>query len=380
MSEGLQGPTASNMLRQRRIHAGVRSFSHIKPSVFPQFENKTPLCHPRVTNSNAKTTAFMSSFPLITLEEHYISRKAITASNSSKIYAAFPSPIVSKLEDLDEKRIADMDAGGISLQIISHGPLDASPALCVEANSHLAAAISKHPTRMKGFAMLPMCSPELAAQELERCVRDLGLVGALVDNHLDGRFYDDERFWPVFAKAEALDVPLYIHPTFAPREMTGHYQGNYSDEVAQALSAYGWGWHSETGLHFLRLWCAGVFDRFPKLKIIIGHMGELVPFQLERIVAMEARLGSWERGLREVWRGNVWVTTSGMFALAPLACLLQTTSKEHVLFSVDYPFSANEKGRSFVEEVRRSGMLTEEEMRGFVGGNAERLLGVKATS
>lgn len=322
----------------------------------------------------------MSSFPLITLEEHYIFRKVVTASNSDEIYALFPSPIVAKLEDLDEKRIADMDAGGISMQIISHGPLDASPALCAEANSHLAAAISKHPTRMKGFAMLSMCSPGLAAQELERSVKELGLVGALLDNHFDGKFYDDKHFWPVFAKAEELDVPLYIHPTFAPKEMMDHYKGNYDNRVAQALSAFGWGWHSETGLHFLRLWCAGLFDRFPKLKIIIGHMGELLPFQLDRIVGMSPRLGGWKRGMGEVWRENVWVTTSGMFALAPLACLLQTTSKEHVLFSVDYPFSANEKGRSFVDEVRKSGLFSDEEMRGFVGGNAERLLGVKATS
>jgi predicted TIM-barrel fold metal-dependent hydrolase len=223
-----------------------------------------------------------------------------------------------------------------------------------------------------------MNEPGTAANELERCVKDHGFVGALVDNHLDGEFYDNKRFWPVFEKAEELDVAIYIHPTFASEEMMGYYKGNYDDSVAMALSAFGWAWHTETGLHILRLFASGLFDRFPKLKIVIGHMGELLPFQLDRILAQSERWGKRERGLREVWRNNIWITTSGMFTLPPLACLLQTTSIDHVLYSVDYPFSANEKGFAFIEEIVKSGLIAGEDLEKFSYRNAEALLGVKA--
>ena len=140
----------------------------------------------------------------------------------------------------------------MSVQVISHGPGNISPPVCSTANDDLAFAISQNLTRLAGFAMLPMSEPAAAAKELERCVKQLSFVGALVENHLDGQFYDDERFWVVFEKAQELDVPIYIHPSFASDSMLEHYKGNYSDSVALALSAYGWGWHTETGLHILR--------------------------------------------------------------------------------------------------------------------------------
>jgi len=222
-----------------------------------------------------------------------------------------------------------------------------------------------------------MIAPLAAAAELARCVQDLGFVGALLDNHLDGEFYDAAKFWPVFEKAQELDVPLYIHPTFASEKMLEHYKGNYDDAVAQQLSAFGWGWHSDTGLHILRLFASGLFDRFPKLKIVIGHMGELLPFQLDRCINITNRWTNRERGLKQVWDENIWVTTSGMFSLPPLACLLQTTSVDRVLYSVDYPFSATEKGREFFGEVVKSGLLKGGELEMFASGNAEKLLKLK---
>ena len=314
--------------------------------------------------------------PLVTLEEHYVSSASKELPDT---LVGFPSQIVEKLERLDEKRVQDMEAGAVSLQIISHGPLDAPPAVCTKANNELALAVSKNPTRFAGFALLPMAEPTAAAAELARCVHEHGFVGTLIDNHLQGQFYDDERFWPVFEKAQELDVPVYIHPTFASEEMMKHYKGNYGNDVAMALSAFGWGWHVDTGLHILRLYASGLFDRFPKLKIIIGHMGELLPFQLARIFPQSARWGKHERGLKEVWESNIWVTTSGMFSMASLACLLQTQSIEHVLYSVDYPFSPNEKGKEFVEEIQKSGLLTDNELEMFAFKNAEKLLKVKAS-
>ena len=322
--------------------------------------------------------------PLITLEEHFLSSAVLAAQQASGApdpFAGFPVQISRRLKSLDSERVKDMDDGNISLQILSHGPMDHAPLkLCQEINDELAAAISKNPSRLKGFATLPMGSPLEAAQELDRCINKLGFVGALIDNHLDGEFYDDEKFWSVFEKASALDVPIYIHPNFTAEKDMSKYRGNYPEGIAMALSNWGLGWHFDTGLHFLRLYAAGLFDRFPKLKIVLGHMGELLPFNLERIFKVSGRWGR-ERGLENVWEENLWVTTSGMFSLAPLACLVQTKRKDKILFSVDYPFSENGTGRDFVERVVKSGLFGEEdsrEMKGFAFENAERLLKIKA--
>ena len=314
--------------------------------------------------------------PLITLEEHYVSPH-VRAAQKHDEFALFPPAVVQKLNSLGEERVEDMDRGEVSLQIISHGPGNMPASVCTAANDDLASAISEHPTRLAGFALLPVSEPTAAASELERCVKSLGFVGALIDTHIDGEFYDDEKFWVMFEKAQELDVPIYIHPSWAADSAMDHYRGNYEESVAISLSAYGWGWHSETALHILKLYASGLFDRFPKLKIIIGHMGELLPFQLDRVFGVSARWGR-ERSFQTVWNENIWVTTSGMFALPPLACLLQTTPIDHVLYSVDYPFSSNEKGLAFLNQIEESGLLAGEDLEKFAYRNAEQLLGVKA--
>lgn len=213
--------------------------------------------------------------PLITLEEHYVSDHIRAAQIGGDRYSSFPKRLVDKLVNLgDDLRIKDMDEGKVTLQIVSHGPLDADPSAVRRANNELATACQAHPKRLAGFAMLSMQEPSAAAEELERCVKEHGFKGALINNHYQGTFYDDEKFWPVFKQAVKLNVPIYIHPTFATEEMGEHYKGNFSDHVATWMSMAGWGWHTETGLHVLRLWASGLFDKHPKLKIIIGHMGE----------------------------------------------------------------------------------------------------------
>ena len=310
---------------------------------------------------------------MITLEEHYISSISQTAVTQD-VWAKFPPRIVEKLKNLNSERIRDMDSGGVTKQVLSHGPLEAEPTTCSKANDECAQAISRHPDRFAGFALLPMAHPIEAAAELERCVKTHNFVGTLIDAHCEGEYYDDEKFWPVFAKAEQLDVPVYIHPTFATENMLEHYKGNYSEDVALALSAFGWGWHVETGLCILRMYASGLFDRYPRVKIIIGHMGELLPFQLDRTYRQIGRWGNHQKSFKDVWEQNIWVTTSGMFSLPSLQCLLRTTSIEHVLYSVDYPFSTNEQGMEFVEQVRKSGMMTEAELQKWTKGNAEKLL------
>lgn len=314
---------------------------------------------------------------IITLEEHYVSDD-IRETIGDAQYADFPKSVMERLINLGDKRLSDMDKGKVNLQIISHGPLDAGPGPCKKANDGLAAACKKSHGRLAGFAMLPMAEPDAAAQELERCVKELGFVGALIDNHLDGVFYDDPKFWPVFAKAEELDVPLYIHPTFAADEWMPHYRGNYPEKAAFMMSMAGFGWHSETALHVLRLWASGLFDKYPKVKIIIGHMGEMLPYQLDRIFGQSARWVDNQRALKTVWNENFWVTTSGMFSLAPLSCLLKMCSMDRILYSVDYPFSTNERGLQFVEDLEKSGMVSKEDLAAICSGNAERLLRVKA--
>jgi len=323
--------------------------------------------------------------PLISLEDHFISPTVAAASKENN-YAVFPEKIMAQLLSLSGPRIEEMDAGKVTLQVISHGPLNASAANCKIANDELAAGIAPHPTRLGAFAMLPMATPTLAAEELSRCVKDLHFRGALINNHLQGAFYEDPKFWPVFAKAQELDVPIYLHPTFATDEMLdASYRGNFSEGIAKVFSGRGWGWHSETGLHILRLWSSGLFDQYPRLKIVIGHMGEMLPFQLDRIYGMTENGKSGgiftgiKRGLREVWRENIWVTTSGMFTLAPFACLLRMSDIGKVMFSVDYPFADNRDGLKFMELVKESGLVGEEELEMIAYGNAEKLLGVKVS-
>ncbi|EKG19353.1 Amidohydrolase 2 [Macrophomina phaseolina MS6] len=322
--------------------------------------------------------------PLITLEEHYIDHQVLgTSQEDAFAYSTFPQPLMEKLAALGDDRLSDLDNNSISLQVLSHAPVDPSPQVCRGANDRLAATVRRHPSRYAAFALLPMGDPQAAAEELNRSVRDLGFVGALVNNHHKGSFYDDPRYWPVFSTAQGLNVPVYIHPCFPSQDKIYQYRGHYSESIAQMLGAWGWGWHSDVGLHILRLFAAGLFDLFPKLKVVIGHMGEMLPFQLDRIIDISEGLQTpeWtgrQRGLREVWESNIWITTSGMFSLAPLACLLKVTSPEKIMLSVDYPFSANEKGKQFIDDLWNSGLVSGRDVEGIAYRNAEALLGIRA--
>ncbi|OZJ06577.1 hypothetical protein BZG36_00601 [Bifiguratus adelaidae] len=276
--------------------------------------------------------------PLVTLEEHYVSKAFREANPAGLGLGLFPPDTDSKLDDLGEVRLREMDAGSISLQVVSHN------------------------------AAAPVSTP------------DFDFVGALICNHANGVFYDGKAYDPFWERAQELDVPIYIHPSAAPKEMMSHYQGEYDAETANVLSTYGWRWHSDPGLHVLRLYASGVFDRFPRLKIIIGHMGEMLPFMHDRVLDFETHLGPRKRGWTTVWDENIWITTSGTFTVAPLACALQNTKKGRILYSVDYPFSSNLEGKRFMEEVQKSSIVTEEELEMIAYRNAEKLLGVRVAA
>lgn len=325
---------------------------------------------------------------IVALEEHF-NFPRIVAGISPDVIArrGFPGPEAvwaqtvkrNELADLSDVRVADMDASGITVQVLSVAgpgadlvPGQAGIAMARAYNDALAEACAGHPDRYRGFAHLPLLAPEAAADELERSVKDLGFHGALVNGATDGRFLDDPAFEPVLARAEALDLPIYIHPGIPTEAVRSAYYdglpGNFS--FIMALSA--WGWHAETAVHTLRLVLSGALDRHPRLKIVIGHMGEALPFMLDRIdetTAAEAKV-RLQRSVRETILDQVWITTSGFFSLAPFMAALTSFGADRILFSVDYPFASNARARAFLDALPVS--LADRAK--IAHGNADRLL------
>ncbi len=287
--------------------------------------------------------------------------------------------IAAKLADLGAGRIADMDAAGINVQVLSAAapgpnPLDRADAVSVArtANDVVAEAVAAHPGRFAGFATLPTPDPEAAAAELERCVRVLGFKGTLIHGHTKGRFLDAPEFRPILETAQHLDVPVYIHPTMPPAEVMSVYFGGLPGEVANTLAGSGWGWHAETGLHALRLIASGTMDRYPGLKIIIGHMGENLPFSLARADKTLNPVAGLPRRISEYFTANFYVTTSGYFTVPPFQCAMSVLGIDRLLFSVDYPFADNAAARQFLDTLP----ISEPDREKLAHGNAERVLGL----
>jgi predicted TIM-barrel fold metal-dependent hydrolase len=316
----------------------------------------------------------------IAIEEHFRSR-AVAAARAAGRVADERSPLVDRvagrLADLGAGRLADMDAAGVDVQVISHnvpGPEACAPgdavALAREANDELAEAIAAHTDRFAGFAALPTPDPDAAAEELRRAVTRHRFRGALVNGTTNGRFLDDRFFWPVFAEAERLHVPVYLHPAPPPAAVWDAYYDGLAPEVAHLLGTSAWGWHVETGLHALRLVLAGVFDRHPGLQVVIGHLGEAVPFLLARADSVLGAHAGLERPVREYFARNFHYTTSAMFTRAPFDCLLDVVGPGRVLYAVDYPFSDGVQARQFFDALP----LDPEDRERIAHGNAEALL------
>ena len=289
----------------------------------------------------------------------------------------FMAEMGRRLRDLGEGRLADMDAAGIDMQVLSLSAMegearpDSAAAHVRDANDTLAEAVRRNPGRFAGFAALAPVDPESAAAELERCVTRLGFVGAMIDGTIDGQFLDNRRFEPVLAAAEQLGVPLYLHPAPPPSRVKEAYYSGLPEAVAFSLSISGWGWHAETGLHSLRLVVAGVFDRFPKLQIIIGHMGEFLPYCLARSDFILSRAAPHlQRRVSDYFRANFHITTSGYFTLPPLLCAMMVFGVESIMFAVDYPYSPNAAGRALLN----SAPISPGDLEKIAHGNAERIL------
>ena len=322
--------------------------------------------------------------PLITLEEHWYSKAVLDSfDNAMKTGIQKWPGAMEKLLDAGEIRLRDMDKGKVSLQVISHCTADnPSPQICQAGNDQLAEEIRKSEDtskRFAAFAVLSMTHPDAAAVELERTIKEYGFVGALVDHKTGNGYCDGEEYDVLWKKAQDLDVPIYLHPSRPNDQIFQEiYSGNYSVRAAAVIGGAMWGWHSEVGIHVLRLHAAGVFDKFPKLKIVVGHFGEMLPFMLQRIADQEVIMGPRKRTFQTVWDENIWITTSGAWSLDPMRCILSNTKISHIMYSVDYPFTSNEHGLKWFEELEKSGLVTEEQLGLIAYKNAEAFLGVKA--
>jgi len=293
----------------------------------------------------------------VALEEHFLTPALVPHMRAGmpKVSPEAAVELTALMLDFGERRLQAMDSAGVELAVLSiSGPgVQAEPdaALAVklarEANDVLAAEVQKQPARYRGFAHLPMQDVPAAIAELERAVVQLGFVGALVNGHTDGVYLDDPRYDPFWERLQGLDVPLYLHPTDSfvlPHVLQG----------APELVKPTWEWNFETSSHFLRLVFSGVFDRFPRLKIILGHMGETIPYHLWRFDSRAALIVG-KRPLKEVpsvyMKRNLYVTTSGQFDQVPLMAALAALGDERVLFSIDYPYEDSALAGRFLDDA-----------------------------
>ena len=324
---------------------------------------------------------------IITLEEH-ISFPAMASQIPAEAIGNFgKSPrmqqLIPLLEDITGERLASMDRNGIAMQVLSVDSAGANlldekkgPAFAAHYNDLIAERIAAHRNRFTAFAHLPMTAPLAAADELERAVKTHHFCGAMIRGVTQNQFLDHPRFAPIFERAHQLDVPVYIHPGLPPKGVAEIYYDNLSGQegFVEALACYGWGWHSETALHVLRLFYAGIFDKYPGLKIIIGHMGEMLPMMMVRSdrALAPGNGGANQRTLIETFRQQLFVTTSGLFTQPPFKLALEIFGPDNLMFSVDYPFSTNEMGKAFLDNTG----LSVTDLEKITYRNAERVLGL----
>ena len=289
------------------------------------------------------------------------------------------SQIAGKLINVGEDRIKEMDQAGIDVQVLSlFSPgveqLEESLAVKIakETNDYIADKILQYPTRFTGFTTLPTPVPETAADELERMVKDYDFKGGIINGHSKGRYLDNEFFWPILERAEALKVPIYLHPTLPPQAVIdASYTGNFTPEVATILARNAWGWHIETATHILRIILSGVFDQYPKLQLIIGHMGEGLPFMLQRIDrSLPKEVIKLEKSIAEYLRENINYTFSGLNYTQTFLDLFLEVGVDRIMFSTDYPFVPMEETRTFLDQLPVSNADKEK----IAHGNAEKLL------
>jgi predicted TIM-barrel fold metal-dependent hydrolase len=309
---------------------------------------------------------------VIAIEEHYFDAEIVEHFGEAEKRPA----LAKRLLDFGEQRIREMDEGGIDIQVLSHAApathlLDAELAvpLARRANDRLADTVKSNPKRFAAFATLAAIDPNAAANELERAVTKLGMKGAMVHGLTKGLFIDDKRFWPIFERAEKLDVPIYVHPASPHPAVVEAYYKDYLKDFPTLLTA-AWGFTVETATQGIRLVLSGVFDAYPNLKIILGHLGESLPFSLWRIDASLSRKGNQSIAFRDTFCEHFYITTSGNFSDPAMLCSIQEMGTDRILFAIDWPYAENRDGTDWIERIA----LSAEDKAKILGGNAKRLL------
>lgn len=308
---------------------------------------------------------------IIALEEHYADSEVI-----ERVGKGHSPVMVERASDISGRRLKEMDEAGVDVQVLSHlnpGVQQTDPetaaALAPGMNDRLAAIMKEHPGRFVGLASLPTPAPKAAADELERCVDKLGFKGAVINGLTNDRFIDHKEFWPIFERAEALDVPVYIHPGKAHQAFLDLYLKDYAQSHPQILGP-GWGFTAETATAAIRMVLSGMFDAYPNLKVILGHLGEGIPFLLWRINYSLYGNTPTPNAFADVFRSNFWVTTSGNFSTPGLQCCLEEMGADRIMFAIDWPFVPNQPGVAWLKEAP----ISDADKAKIFSGNAEKLL------
>ncbi len=312
----------------------------------------------------------------IALEEHFLAPgfRDYFETTAVNISPDLFGRAYDALQDFGNRRLETMDAGGIEISVLSlAGPgvqVERDTAVAIrrarECNDFLAEKMRDEP-RFGGLAHLAMQDPAEAADELDRCMSDLGYLGAMINGQTNGAYLDDDRFSPFWERAEALGAPIYIHPANPP-------DVPYMYHDHSELYGPVWGWTVETANHALRLIFGGVFDRYPAAKLILGHMGETLPFQLWRFDSRweicNAKDRKLERRPSEYIKRNIWITTSGVCSDAPLRCAIEALGDDRILFSVDHPFERTDLANAWIETAE----IPDKTRQKICSQNAETLL------
>ena len=320
----------------------------------------------------------------VTLEEHFVTPAFLDGPGREfrqhmlKSGGARAAKIFEQLCDIGAKRLAEMDAAGIDMQVLSLNypgteQSEAAEAIATasETNDILAAAVMKNPTRFAGLAALPTAAPDKAVEELDRRIRQNGFKGAIINGHNRGRYLDDKFYWPILEGAEALNVPIYLHPTLPPKAVMAASYGGFSPEMSFLLSGPGWGWHIETATHVIRMVLGGVFDRYPKLQIVVGHMGEGLPFMLPRLDALGGTT-KLQRSLGDYLRQNIHYTFAAFNFPATFLNLLLEVGADRIMFSADYPYGSMADALAFLKQLP----VSIADRKRIAHGNAEQLFGL----
>jgi 2,3-dihydroxybenzoate decarboxylase len=319
----------------------------------------------------------------IALEEHYLSPDLVQGFKDvfSYLGADAVDQGVKLMTDFDDQRLQTMDAAGVEFAVLSmpdpgvQRDTDTARAISMAkyTNDFLATQIQKRPDRYGGFAHLPMQDPSAAADELERCVRDLGFPGALIDGHTLGHYLDEEMYYPFWERVVDLDVPIYLHPA-DPYQVPQNYNGR--EELRGSL----WAWTAETATHAMRMVLGGTFERYPKVRLILGHMGEALPYLLWRL---DSRYNASPQAQDETTmppseyiKRNILITTSGCFDGVPRQCAISAIGEDKIMFSVDYPFESSEDAAKFMDTVD----IGREQREKIAHGNARRILRLSPAS